>query len=67
MVSIPFWSLKCDRVAAAAAARARAEGTFTGDENAAKGTAAVAAAAAADETRIELRRVILKFVAKIAQ
>lgn len=64
MVSIPFWSLKCDRVAAAAAARARAEGTFTGDENAAKGTAAVAAA---DETRIELRRVILKFVAKIAQ
>ena len=66
MVSIPFWSLKCDRVAAAAA-RARAEGTFTGDENAAKGTAAVAAAAAADETRIELRRVILKFVAKIAQ
>ena len=65
MVSIPFWSLKCDRVAAAA--RARAEGTFTGDENAAKGTAAVAAAAAADETRIELRRVILKFVAKIAQ
>ena len=57
MVSIPFWSLKCDRVAAAAAtARAKAEGTFTGDENAEKGTAVVAVDAAAaddDETRIE--------------
>ena len=44
------------------AARARAEGTFTGDENAEKGTAA--------ETRIEIRRrrarrVIHKFVAKM--